>query len=147
MFISVIFSVTWTLYFRSQKVADEVQIQQISELIGCGVISRFMRRVWREKVQKQQEELRNSIQTTSSPSFLLKGLLKNNVRLTPPCIVDQAVDVSITLHRDCDQPLQRDMSTGCRPERQVTNKRTAPENKAISQMSSSLIQKHPTAVF
>lgn len=32
-------------YFRRQKVADEVQIQQVSELLCCGVVSGFMRRV------------------------------------------------------------------------------------------------------
>lgn len=36
---------------------------------------------------------------------------KRSVRLTPPCVVNQAVNVSVTLHCDCDQSLRRDNHT------------------------------------
>lgn len=36
---------SWKLYFGGQEVADEVQIQQVPELVCCGVINGFRRRV------------------------------------------------------------------------------------------------------
>lgn len=47
-------------YFRRQKVADEVQIQQVSELLCCGVVSGFMRRVWRGRFQTQKQTVSNT---------------------------------------------------------------------------------------
>lgn len=47
-------------YFRRQKVADEVQIQQVSELLCCGVVSGFMRRVWRGRFQTQKQKVSNT---------------------------------------------------------------------------------------
>lgn len=92
-------------YFRRQKVADEVQIQQVSELLCCGVVSGFMRRVWRGRFQTQKQTVSN----TALLSCLLvsKKQQHTHKRLTPACVVDQAVDVTKLLHCDCNQPLQR----------------------------------------
>lgn len=62
------------------------------------------------------------------------------MRLTPPCIVDQAVDVSVILHCDCDQPLQRDNHT-CEHEAGHRNKLPTKELRQKIQQKSQMSSK------
>lgn len=68
-------------YFRRQKVADEVQIQQVSELPCCGVVGGFMRRVWRGRFQTQKQKVSN----TALLSCLIGSKTKNNTH-TKACV-------------------------------------------------------------
>lgn len=113
-------------YFRRQKVADEVQIQQVSELLCCGVVSGFMRRVWRGRFQTHKQKVSN----TALLSCLLvsKKQQHTHKRLTPACVVDQAVDVTKLLHCDCNQPLQRQ-------EEPTNDKYTSAVNAGVTEFS------------
>lgn len=80
--------------------------------------------------EKKKREINKVCAFLSSSSYLLEE--RSSVRLTPPCVVDQAVDVSIMLHCGCDQSLWTGSHTSCttarsRPEKPVSNRKQQEE--------------------
>lgn len=75
----------WTRYFRSQEVADEVQVEQVHELFSCGVISGFVRRIWGERLKRLKVKTGEIKQSLASLSSLLCDGSKRHTHATQRC--------------------------------------------------------------